>query len=274
MRKYFILTLLLVTASTYVNGQTGPENFKEGFLLRRLEIASSFATSELKANHKTIFKSEFQDISYQNENSEIETLILSDLKPPELLLRFKFDSLPKPTPLRVATSELELTSYELQLVNILADASDKIENRFQGNFIPSSGTEFRAIPIISEELNKVIVYSKPKKKLNYILLGNDYELKYDSTSEFKSIKKFHSKTTNIPLSSSQGMVTVHEHSTSDEISSTDVCSLLLNKDRIRWKQHIVLNPEYVSVFMVDREEYILMMREEFDEQMKKQRSGR
>lgn len=43
MKKHLIFTLLLVTASTLENAQTGPENFKEGFLLRRLELAASFA---------------------------------------------------------------------------------------------------------------------------------------------------------------------------------------------------------------------------------------
>lgn len=274
MRKHFTLTLLLFTLSPLVNGQTGPENFKEGFLLRRLELASSFAVSELKANHKSISKSEFLDVSYENDNKEIETLILRGLESPELLVRFKFDSLPKPTPLLTSTTELKLSSFETKLIELFVDATTKIQSQYEGNFTPTNGTDFRAIPLQTDELKKVIVYSKPKKRLNYVFLGNDYELLYDSTGGFESIKKFHSRTTNIPLISSQGMVTVHEHSTSDEISSTDVCSLLLNKDRIRWKQHIVLNPEYVSVFMIDREEYILMMREEFDEQMKKQRDGR
>lgn len=271
MRKYFFLTLLLVAVTTFVNGQTGHDNFREGFLLRRLELASSYAVSYLKADNKEILKKDFQNISYQNNNNEIETLIFSGFESPELLVRFKFDSLPKATPLATLTTKLELTSVESELIRLLADATHKINSRYQGNFSPTTGTEFRAIPVVSNKQKKVFVYCQPSKNFNYVLLGNDYELQYDSVLNFRSIRKYHKKENNVPLSSNQGMVTVHEHTTNDEISPTDVCSLLLNKERIKWKQHIVLNPKYVAIFNLDKENsYILMMREEFDEVMKKQ----
>lgn len=188
----------------------------------------------MKSNYKSIFKSEYQDISYVNENNEIETLIFGGDESPEMLARFKFDSLPNSTPRIVSTSALQASSFESELIKLLTNASDRMKNIIDRNFNTTSGYEFRAIPIISGNQKKVIVYSKPIKKLNHVLLGNDYELLYDSTAEFKSIKKFHARTTKIPLSSVLGMVTDHEHETSDEISATDVCSLLLPKDRIRW----------------------------------------
>jgi len=274
MKKIIRITFLLLITSTSAISQTGPENIKEGFLLRRLELASSFAKIDLKSNYKSIYKSGFQDFSYQNENNEIITVIIDGFDHRQILARYKFDSIPITTPVEIKTSELLLSPTEEILIKILADATNKINNQYKGNFKPSSTSYFRAIPIISNEPKKVIVYSKSNKIGDDIVFGNDYELQYDSIYNFISLKEFHDKLTSIPFNANGGMVTVHEHETSDEISSTDVCTILLNKDKIQWKQHIVLNPEYVAIFMVQEEKYILMLREEFDETLKKQRNGR
>jgi hypothetical protein len=271
MKKILPLAYLLSIISTAAVCQTGPENMKEGFLLRRLELASSFAMSNLKSNQKAIHKEGNKEFSYENANKEITTVILNGFEQPKILARYSFDSVPNSTPIDIKTSELSLTPFEENLVKLLSDATNKINNRYGGNFATTAKTYFKAIPVITKKHKKVIVYSKPIKKSKGIVFGNDYELQYDSTYNFIAAKKFHDKPTSIPFNASSGMVTVHEHATSDEISSTDVCTILLNKDNIQWKQHIVLNPVYVAILMVPSEGYIFMMREEFDETMKKQR---
>ncbi len=163
MKNIIYITCLLLVSSTMAISQTGPENFREGFLLHRLELASSYADNHLKANYKSIYKSRFLNFSFQNTNHNVITMIIDDFDNRKILVQYTFDSIPRSTPIEIKTG-ISTTPMEERIIDILEDATRKIKDQYEGNFQPSSTTFYTAIPIISKKENKVIVFSKPIKK--------------------------------------------------------------------------------------------------------------
>ena len=271
MKKIILIAFLYFLTNTSLKAQTANENIVEGKLLYRWELASELSIAHLKSNHKSIYKSEFAELSYSSNNQQVETIIYSNKGDQRILARYKYDSIPKPSNLSVELSNLAITQLEAKLITLKTDASSKVSSHFKGNFKDIPSMTYRIIPIIVDSNNKVVVYPRALKKTSELYFGNDYAINYDSLLQYKSITKLHQKTSKVPFSSSRGMLTVHEHQTEDEITSTDVCALLSNKENIQWKQHIVLNPMYVAIFDIKEVYHILMMREEFDAQMKKRR---
>lgn len=52
----------------------------------------------------------------------------------------------------------------------------------------------------------------------------------------------------------------HSHALSEYISSTDICTLLLYREFVEWKQHLVISEKEVSIFNLEQETLVTMKR--------------
>jgi hypothetical protein len=62
------------------------------------------------------------------------------------------------------------------------------------------------------------------------------------------------------------IATMHSHigSTSNYITATDICTLLLYKDRIPFKDHYVISNRHVSKFNIHDRTLIIMKKKDFN----------
>lgn len=157
------------------------------------------------------------------------------------------------------------------------------------HFVPL-GTACFAPCSISKSLTKVIVSASPtlqfplktpircsKRKKVYsitgpqasgvVLIGNDYLFKYDQDNNFVSKEKVHNSLIRLPakMDSDQDVVaTMHSHVISDIIDPTDICTLLLYRDYVPWRQHYVFSKKFVSIFDMDKENLVIVTRKAWD----------
>lgn len=107
---------------------------------------------------------------------------------------------------------------------------------------------------------------------SFIPLGNDYLLVFNEKSKLISKEKIHQNlieiSTNVSdtLQPGQALASFHTHSelSSPFISSTDICTLLLQRESVNWESHIVISPSYVSFFFPEQRILEIITKEEYD----------
>ena len=117
------------------------------------------------------------------------------------------------------------------------------------------------IPVITGKERNVFVLTGPQVS-GIILIGNDYKLTYNKKNEFIKKEKIHNSILQFQYKSGKDEspieTTFHSHIITDYFSSTDICTLLLYKDFLEWKQHIVIGEKYVSIFNIENESLFTM----------------
>jgi hypothetical protein len=101
-----------------------------------------------------------------------------------------------------------------------------------------------------------------------VIIGNDYIINYDKNNAFKDKSKIHNSILQFPYTSENGEnaieSTYHSHVVTDYISSTDICTLLLYRDYVEWKQHIVISQKEVSIFNLEHETLFTMKKKDWE----------
>ena len=256
MKRFFLIFTVVFTMTTFSFGQKADKVLEEGKLLYRLEKASWYSTDFFLENfpHKTEFIGGY--VSYPSEKNQVITAFFEKNNPSHILARFEFDGQPQENPTRIDTLNQIANSKEIDLIAIKLDAVQKVSENESDFFTFYENTSFNFIPLIENGKRQVFILTAPRVS-NVVLIGNDYLLTYNKKNKFvkkerlhNSLLQFQGKSDNPenPITS-----THHSHVLSDLITSTDICTLLLYKNFVEWKQHYVISKKYVSIFDLNRE---------------------
>jgi len=266
--KLILLHLFLFSSLfTFSQNKKSEQILEEGKLLFRLEKGSWYGTDDLVANFQSKMDSLGGYLSYETEEKKINTIFFSRFDPDEILVRYVFDSLPLPKPLKIDTLNRDATEVEKSLITIRKDASKKVLDNEDDFFKHYKNASLNYIPVINEKSRIVYIITGPQVAGN-VLLGNDYRLKYNKKNEFVSKEKIHNSLLQFPYQSENKetptVSTIHSHILSSYISSTDICTLLLYKDYVEWSQHIVVGEKEVSIFDLKKENLFVIKRKTWD----------
>lgn len=257
MKKLILICFILINTTVFSQNKKLEKILEEGKLLFRLEKASWFGTDNFLSKFVNKKDKARGYLSYQTKDNKVNCIFFSDENNLEILVRYKFDFIPKSEPIEIDTINTKPTEIEKNLIQIRKDALDKIQEN-KGNFFSFyKNTSLNIIPTIIENKRKVFVLTAPKIS-GVVLLGNDYILEYNKKNKFKKKKKLHN--TIIQLQAKSGKennpikATIHTHLITDYITSTDVCTMLLYKPYVEWKTHYVIGKKYVTIFDLEKEE--------------------
>lgn len=267
MQKIILTLFILSSSFLYSQNKETEKILNEGKLLFRLEKGSWYGTDNMLAKFKGKKDSVGGYLSYENSEKKINTIFFSRFDSDKILLRYEFDSLPKPEPIKIDTLNHIATELEKSLISIRQDAKDRAyanEDKFF-NFFKNTSLNF--IPVITKKERNVFVLTGPQVS-EIVLLGNDYKLSYDKKSKYKKKEKIHNSILQFPYNSGDKenptVSTIHSHIITEYISSTDICTLLLYKNYVEWNQHIVMSEKEVSIFDLEKESLFTMKRKAWE----------
>lgn len=276
MNKLILSLLLLINSLLLYAQPDGDKILKEGQLLYRLEKASWYGTDYLLENFPNKRDQIGGYLSYQGDNNKIFTIFFERNFTSHVLIRFQFDSLPKQNPIGIDTINLIANQTESDLIKIRQDALEKINSNSDKFFSFYKNTSYNIIPVINQNERKVYSITGPKNN-GVVLIGNDYLFKYDSENNFVSKRKIHNSLIQLPAkmdSAKNAVATMHSHVISEIIDPTDICTLLLYRDFVEWKQHYVISSKYVSIFDIEKEKLVIMKKKAWEKTIKNNKKNK
>ena len=243
---------------------------EEGKKLYRLEKASWYSVDDFLERFKSKQDSLAGYLSYFNDQGNVITIFYGR-DTSQILVRYEFENVPTRKPILIDTRNRTPEAVEEVLITLRQDAKKRVAANLNGFYKSYEHTTLSYIPIYHENDKKVYVMTASTKK-GIITMGNDYLLHYNNNNKFVKEEKFHHSLIQLPAQSkdkkSKLESTTHTNVMSDYIDATDICTLLLYKDFVEWKKHIVLSDKEVSVFVLDTELIYTMSRKEWDKQNK------
>ncbi len=237
---------------------------KEGKLLYHLEKAS-WNGSDLFLN---IYTEKIDSIggyvSYFTDNNKIINLFYSKYDTSQILIRMYFDSIPKDVPFKTESVTSKATKFENDLITMRMKVFRQIYEARDTSFKHYENANFNIIPVIRNNKKEVFVLTAPIGD-STILIGNDYLINFSQNNEILKKESLHNSMISLPIKGTNKIEsTLHSHILSDFINSTDICTLLLNKEFVQWKSHIVMSKDYFSVFNLKDETLSIFTKEEFN----------
>jgi hypothetical protein len=267
MQKTIFILLLLASSYVYSQNKESEKILNEGKLLYRMEKGSWYGTDDMLARFKTKKDSVGGYLSYETSENKINTIFFSRFNSDEILIRYEFDSLPKPKPILIDTLNHKATDLEKSLISIRQDARDRTYSNKDNFFSFYDNTALNFIPLITDKKRTVFVLTGPKVS-GIVLIGNDYKLSYNKKNNFVKKEKIHNSILQFPYKSEDKdnptVSTFHSHVVTEYISSTDICTLLLYKNYVEWNQHTVMSKKQVSIFDLEKESLFVMKRKAWD----------
>ena len=267
MQKIILTLLLLSSTLIYSQNKETERILNEGKLLFRIEKGSWYGTDDMLTRFKTKKDSVGGYLSYETAEDKIKTIFFSRFDSDKILIRYEFDSLPKPEPIKIDIINHNATDLEKNLISILQDARDRANTNEDKFFSFYENTSLNFIPLITDKERVVFVLTGPQVS-GIVLLGNDYKLSYNKKNEFKNKEKIHNSILQFPYTSEDKenptVSTIHSHIITKYISSTDICTLLLYKNYVEWNQHIVISKKEVSIFDLENESLFTMKRKAWE----------
>lgn len=267
MKKLLMICLTLISLTVYSQNKTTDKILEEGKQLFRLEKGSWYGTDNFLKDFPTKKDSIGGYVSYETSDNKINTIFFSRFDPNLILVSYQFDIVPKPEPISVDAVNRTVTELEKDLIAINLDARKRATENTDNFFTLYENTSLNFIPIIKNKEKKVFVLTGPQVS-GIVIIGNDYVLNYDRNNNLKNKSKIHNSMLQFPYTSENGEnaieSTYHSHVISDYISSTDICTFLLYRDYVEWKQHIVISQKEVSIFNLEHETLFTMKRKDWE----------
>jgi len=267
MRKTLLICLTLCNVIIYGQNKKTDNILEEGKLLYRIEKGSWYGTDDMLSRFLSKKDSIGGYVSYEGSDKYIYTVFYSRFNPENILVRYQFDNIPKPEPISIDTLNRTSTQLEKDLISISQDARKKAYENEDNFFTFYENTSLNFLPLINNNEKRVFVLTGPQET-GIVIIGNDYILNYDKKNNFKSKSKIHNSILQFPYKSENGEKpiesTFHSHIIDNYISSTDICTFLLYRDFVEWKQHIVISEKEVSIFNLENESLFTMKRKDWE----------
>ena len=261
MQKIIILLLIISSSLTFSQNKESEKILNEGKLLFRLEKGSWYGTDDMLARFKSKKDSIGGYLSYENEDNKINTIFFSRFDSNKILVRYEFDSLPKTKPIKIDSTNHIASKLEKSLIKVRKDAQKRAYSNKDKFFKFYENTALNFIPVINEKDSNVFVLTGPQIP-GVVLIGNDYKLEYNKKGEFVKKIKIHNSILQFPYKSDNPEnkleSTFQSLVLSKFINSTDICTLLLYKDYVEWKQHYAMSKKYVSIFDLEKENLLII----------------
>jgi hypothetical protein len=269
LKIFFVQFFLLFTAIGFAQTDSSQIVWNEGMALYRLEKASWNAGDCVFEMFPALKDSIGGYISYPL-NDQVVTTFYNRNDPNRIEARMVFDHIPKSKPISVDIKNSESTPTERELISLVTAARTHVLSNRDTFYTFYEGTGLNFIPVINGTSRQVYIVTAPNEN-GYLLLGNDYELRFDEHNVLLQERKLHNSLIKIPLATKEKPVTMslHSHLLSDYPTPTDICTLLLYRELSGWKQHYVMSQKIVTIIDLEKETIISMKREIFDKIYKK-----
>ena len=198
-------------------------------------------------------------LSYRLENQMVNIFYGREDKS-KILARIFFDLPPKENPMSVDTLNTMASNLERELIMMRENTLEIVNSDKENFFSHYKNTSYNIIPMISGAERKVYIITGAQVS-GVVVLGNDYLLTFDKKGKLKKKEKIHNSIIELPIADKEGNFSVnsiHSHVNSKYIDPTDICTLLLFKDYVKWEQHTVIGKKYVSIFDLKKEELVIL----------------
>jgi hypothetical protein len=234
MKRILTVITAVFMVTTLSFGQNQNEVLEEGKLLYKLEKASWYGTDlflEILSHKKDNIGGY---LSYINEKNQVTNIFFERDNPFRIVVRFVFEELPQKNPIIIDTLNHVATTVEKDLITIRQNAIKELSENKDDFFSFYKNTNPNPIPLIHKGKRQVFILTGPTVS-DVVIIGNDYLLTYNKKNKLVKKEKIHNSLLEYPYKT-EGP-TYHSHVLSDLITSTDICTLLLYKDYVEWKQH-------------------------------------
>jgi hypothetical protein len=250
------LLLIILLHCFLLNAQKGGSAkaiADEGKRLYKCEMASGFGTSALQERYPGKIKEIGGYFSYP-ERSKMKCIVYSIDAIPDALATVTLDSSFDIKTADVNITRRPLTAYEKILCSMRKAAFDKIN--FDTSFKTPDNAALILIPLIEGKAKKVYAITEVGPDFpEQIIFGNDYLFTFNDSNKIQSLRPLHKSITAIPCckngdGGSRLTATTHAHpaGTSDLITPTDICTMLLYQKFTGWQKHVVVGQKNVSIW--------------------------
>lgn len=240
--------------------------FEEGLKLYRSEMASWHGT-DLFLKQQPQKRSLIRGYVSYVENSIASCVFYSETA--KVIGTVRFDLGFNLDHADVDTLERSFTPLEEELFKIRTAVSREIENDTLFRIFENSNLNI--IPLVEGEVKKAYVVTAPTSN-GVVLLGNDYSLLFNADGSLKSKRRIHNSLIPIPYSREKE-ISMHTHveGTSQLITATDICTLMLYHEYANWSQHLVISDKYVSIWDCKTKRLDVVTRKEWEKIYKDQK---
>jgi hypothetical protein len=260
---FFVFSLIPFAQGQSTLEQIADSITREGKNLYNSEWTSWYGTD--------VFLSKFKEtdkiggyISFQ-DHDKLKCVFYSKGDSPSVIGCVSFDTLHEiksanadltPRPF----GELEFTLYRLRKTAKEAIRGDTLFKTYQH-------TEYNMIPVVQGQERKVVILTGPQEN-GVVIMGNDYVLNFDSEYHLLNRKRFHHNILIFKFGPEQkqdvnaeGGIHSHLPETSEFITPTDICTLMLYEKMAKWKNHVVVSKNYVSLWDCENDRLVILTRE-------------
>lgn len=276
----FLLSVLTASAQDLKNIERITSNIeKEGQLLYNSEMASWYGTDIFLEKFPAQRQNLSGYFSYRNnDNGLMNCVFFSKDQTPEVLATITFDSTYNVQTAQVDSVKRPFNAYEEDIYTIRSIAKEEIQ-RDTALFRRYKNMRLNLIPMISNGEKKVYILSGPEIS-NVVIFGNDYLLTFDRKNRITGKERLHHNI--IPVNydgkadknDTSNITTAHSHApeTNGFITATDICTLMLYQPYAKWKQHIVVSRDYVSIWNCEKNQLVILTKKAWDRIYQDQRS--
>lgn len=244
---FFSLTICIIAIGQNKIEKETKAIVDEGKILYKSEMASWYGTD--------IFLGKFNNrraniggyFSYTDMDTS-KCIFFAKGDNPKVIGTISFDSTFNTNYAIVKGTEREFTNNELDLFTIRKKALAEINS--DTLFKSYKDMDLNLIPLINKDRKRVYVLTGPQKG-GVVIIGNDYLLTFDKNNNLEKKKRLHKNILPIEFTKEEDeSITMHSHlpETGNYITATDICTLMLYEKFTKWKQHIVMSKEYVSLW--------------------------
>ncbi len=263
--KLFYLFLFVFAASGFPAIAQLDSITNEGMNLYRLEKAAWFGTDCLMKDHEDKFNIMGGYVTYINQSQQVVNLFYSKFDSSRILVRFVFDSIPTKTPKETITNNPIASAQELDHINLKIAAQKFIRSDKEGFFRMYRNSNLNLIPYIVNNSKKMFIVTGGTLT-DTLFLGNDYYMEFNDKYEVTQKQKIHQSLIAISTGLNEKektVATVHSHVDNTNITSTDICTLMLHKDYVTWDTHMVFGKENVCVFDMKKGKWYIFPKSAF-----------
>ncbi|MGX5686142.1 hypothetical protein ACWKWW_16470 [Chryseobacterium cucumeris] len=260
----FCLTIVLALLGVYISAQDLEKISKdvtdEGIALYRSEMASWYGTDVVREHYKNM-----ENIGgYFSYLDDVPKCIFFS-KQNKVVATVSFPTNYNPANAKIDLSERDFTSVEKDYFTIRQKALDRISN--DTIFKQYNNTNFNLVPIIKKNSKKVYVLTGPSVN-NVVVFGNDYLLTFNNKDEIKNVEKLHKgiivhDITNMNKDSDASGVHSHVLDNWQQITPTDICTLMLYQNLTGWETYTTVSKKYASIWNHKSNRAFVMKTENF-----------
>lgn len=259
-----VLTFWLVLLGLSINGQNISRNAEiraEGVELYQSEMASWYGTDIFKSQYT---KSENVGGYFSYLDGKTPRCIFFS-KNNKVIATLSFPTGYNPEKAQKDFTERDFTPQEMDYFSIRQSAIKRVQN--DTIFKHYKNASLNLVPVIRNGVKKVYALTGPSID-NIVIFGNDYLMTFNDKNEVKNVEKLH-----------QGMIVqkiidekggsvggAHSHVLENwqEITPTDICTLMLYQRFTNWNYYTVVSKKYVSHWDCKSNDLDIMTSEEYE----------